>query len=329
LWLNPVRPPPLPKADLWSVWNEPYLGGFLKPQFRNGGPYSPLLYRRLYLAARAAIARKIPGATVLIGETSPNASTPGSLDPETFARGVLCLDGATAGAPECGTGLETAGWAHHPYPTGDAVSPFEISQQTGAVTFGTLWRLEGLLDQAAGTGQIAARLPVYITEYGQVNNPVLKVSLRRQAEYLALAQEVAQTNRRIASFAQYLMEDHPAFASGLRFADGKEKPSFAAFRTPLAILRRGQKVRIWGLVRPARGATTVTLRTRDRNGRARRLARLRTSTAGIFRLRSDFAAGRRWQVVWSDGHGHSLPGPWTRAYEAPAEEGRAQASRRG
>jgi len=104
------------------------------------------------------------------------------------------------------------------------------------------------------------------------------------------------------------------FQSGLRFFGGGEKPAFAAFRTPLAVLRQGERVRLWGLVRPVRSRTKVTIRIRDRRGRPRRLARLRTNGAGFFTRRTGFAPGRRWQVVWTDPSGQVLPGPWTRAY---------------
>src|SRR5215210_4766627 len=36
------------QVDTWSIWNEPNQPQFLMPQYRNGRPYSPGLYRRLY-----------------------------------------------------------------------------------------------------------------------------------------------------------------------------------------------------------------------------------------------------------------------------------------
>ena len=41
----------LPAATMWSVWNEPNLSLFLKPQYVDGRPYSPILYRHLFIAA--------------------------------------------------------------------------------------------------------------------------------------------------------------------------------------------------------------------------------------------------------------------------------------
>jgi hypothetical protein len=324
-WFSPTPGHPLPGADLWSIWNEPNLGIYLLPQFRNGVPYSPLLYRRLYLAAEAAISSVSPRAAVLIGETSPTGSS-AWIDPLRFARDALCLRAALASAPECGRRIETAGWAVHPYASDDAVAPFEVSRRRAYLNFGSLSRLVRLLNRAATAGAIRPNLPLYLTEYGQLSvpNPFVGVPLRQQAEYNGLAERMVYSHPRIASFAQYLMRDEiPAhqvsvtnygFQSGLRFFGGGEKPAFAAFRTPLAVLRQGERVRLWGLVRPVRSRTKVTIRIRDRRGRPRRLARLRTNAAGFFTRRTGFAPGRRWQVVWTDPSGQVLPGPWTRAY---------------
>ena len=38
------------QVETWSIWNEPNQPQFLMPQYRNGHPYSPGLYRALYKA---------------------------------------------------------------------------------------------------------------------------------------------------------------------------------------------------------------------------------------------------------------------------------------
>ena len=40
----------LPRVSFWSLWNEPNQGGWLTPQFVGGKPYSPRLFRSLYIA---------------------------------------------------------------------------------------------------------------------------------------------------------------------------------------------------------------------------------------------------------------------------------------
>jgi hypothetical protein len=328
---------PLPAADLWSIWNEPNLSIFLQPQLRGGRPYSPLLYRSLYLAAYDAIQRETPGASVLVGETAPTGSTD-SVEPVTFARGVLCLEGDPGAGADCSRPLPAAGWAAHPYATGTAIAPFDVPPQPGFVTMAALSRLEDVLDEAAEAGTVDSRLPVYIPEFGVQSepDPLLGVPLEQQAEYISIAERMAYADPRVLSFSQYLLVDdapdlvpgqtYGGFESGLRSADGTAKPSLAAFRTPLAVRREGDRVEVWGLVRPARGATSVQIRAMDPGGPARELRSLRTDGAGIFSFDSEFVAGRRWQVVWRNQGGESLPGPWVRAYayELPGSTGAAE-----
>src|SRR4051794_35681102 len=79
---------PLPGASLWSLFNEPNISSFLRPQYRDGKPYSPTLYRHLYLAGQAGIEKADPEANILIGDLAPTGSTD-SVDPLPFAEGFL------------------------------------------------------------------------------------------------------------------------------------------------------------------------------------------------------------------------------------------------
>ena len=68
---------PIPRVEFWSIWNEPNLDLFLRPQFRRGKPVVGSLYRSLFLAARSGLqASGHGGDTVLIGETSPSSGAP-------------------------------------------------------------------------------------------------------------------------------------------------------------------------------------------------------------------------------------------------------------
>jgi hypothetical protein len=90
----PTAPPnpPLPRVDFWSVWNEPNLTLFLKPQLRHGKSVSGRIYRELFLAAQRGLqVYGHPNDPLLIGETSPGAGRKGT-DPITFLRGVFCLN---------------------------------------------------------------------------------------------------------------------------------------------------------------------------------------------------------------------------------------------
>jgi hypothetical protein len=315
----------LPAVDTWSVWNEPNISIFLQPQLRDGAPYSPILYRHLYLAAQQAIAAADPGAPVLVGETAPTRGLDG-VDPIPFARGVLCLDPIARADPVCEEGrIDAAGWATHPYGT-SGTPPFEDPPGSGFVTFPSLANLVSVLDAAADIDQVEARLPVFITEYGVQSrpDPTIGVPLQAQADYLSISERLAYTDPRIASYAQYLMRDDPpdrvpgerfgGFESGLRFHDGAEKPSFDSFRLPLVVRRDGADVFIWGLARPAAGPTEVEVHVAD-GGRERLLRRLRTDEAGTFELRSEYRDGRVWQLRWQSPEGESYRGPWTGSYE--------------
>ena len=56
-WVKAVATRYGDRVDLWSIWNEPNHPEFLKPQYRNGSPASPTIYRGLYRSAERAIHR--------------------------------------------------------------------------------------------------------------------------------------------------------------------------------------------------------------------------------------------------------------------------------
>ena len=314
----------LPAAEMWSVWNEPNLSIFLEPQLLDGVPYSPLLYRRLYLAAQESIEEADPDAPILIGETAPTGGFD-SVDPIPFARAVLCLDPAARAAPACDSGeIHADGWALHPYGSiGQA--PFDPPTSEDFVTVDSLGGIEEVLDEAADAGTAPADLPVYVTEYGVQSkpDPLIGVPLETQAAYLSIAEQFAYADPRVRSFAQYLMRDDPpdrapgalygGFESGLRFYDGPRKPAYDAFRLPLVVRRAGDRVFLWGLVRPATGATEVGIRVAD-GGREAPLERVRTDAAGVFELETAYRDGRLWQVTWRSPSGQTFAGPWTQSY---------------
>ena len=94
------------------------------------------------------------------------------------------------------------------------------------------------------------------------------MSLAKQAAYLAISEHIAYVNPRVAAFSQYLISDDPprsegykygGFESGLRSADGKTKPAYEGFRLPLAVEVYGADDVLWGLVRPQRAVSKVTI----------------------------------------------------------------------
>jgi len=315
----------LPAAYTWSVWNEPNLSIFLTPQFRDGVPYSPLLYRRLFLAAQKSIRAADPGAPLLIGETAPTGSTD-SVEPIPFARGVLCLTDYALADESCDGGtLGVAGWATHPYATiGQA--PFEAPPTPKFVTIDSLAGLGAVLDEGAEAGQVKAELPIHVTEYGVQSLPdtLAGVPLETQAEYLAIAEQFAYADPRVKLWGQYLMRDDaprggtPAeqfagFESGLRLTSGAPKPAYNGFRLPLAVRRSGDEVELWGLVRPTGGRASAEIYVAD-GGRMSKLRDVETRMDGTFEITSGYRDGRLWQLRWTDGDGEDLQGALVRSY---------------
>jgi hypothetical protein len=316
---------------MFSIWNEPNHHEFLEPQFnRNGTPASPSIYRSLYVDGYAGL--KAAGLThprVLIGETAPEGEahprppvrgSNHNLSPITFMRGVLCLSASFHRAGHCGK-LSASGWGLHPYAS--IKGPFHIPKNPETVTIGVLSRMTSALNRAARAGAIAWNLPLYITEFGVISTPnrYIGVPVAAQAEYQAIAEHIAYENPRVASFSQYLLRDdtpkgrsHVAFQTGLEYANGRAKPLFASFPVPLVVTRSGHGYALWGLVRPAGQATTLTVEARRRGSRRwGALAQVHTNSRGYWTLRSGVQASA-WRVRWTSPSGTVYKGPAIRAY---------------
>src|SRR3954453_10810370 len=96
----------------FTVWNEPNLEQFLKPQFDGKRIVSPQIYAKLYMAAYKGIKAGNPLADVAIGSTSNRGRNrptekSGTVAPATFARLLAQAD------PK----LPFVAWATHRYPT--------------------------------------------------------------------------------------------------------------------------------------------------------------------------------------------------------------------
>jgi hypothetical protein len=333
----------MPRVSRWSIWNEPNQGGWLTPQYvvRDGRtqPVAPVLYRELARAALAALRDTGHGGDdVMLGETAPIGRTGGdpakrNMAPVEFWRGLLCLDsrgrplgGSASATLACGRfePLAVAAAAHHPYARGGGAPPTAPSGP-GEITTASAGRLELILDQAAALGRLPRRLPVAYTEFGLQSNPpdpYFGVSLRDQAAWINQADWLAFRNPRIRSVAQYELRDEPdlaAFQSGLRFVDGRFKPSYVAYRLPLWVSRdRSGTVLVYGQVRPARGGALerVLIENRAPGARAfRRVATAWTTNAKGFVLVRLRARPGQWRLSWMPADGE--PVVRSRVAEAP------------
>ena len=311
------------RVHLWSIWNEPNHPDFLQPQYRRGRPASPRIYRRLYLAAERAI-HGVPGGAddkVLFGETAPIGNS-NLVSPLGFLRGATCLNDRYRRKPGCGR-LRIDGYAHHAYTR--KAGPSFVHPDPEDVSIGALRRLEVALDRAAAAGVVDARLPIYLTEFGIQSRPdrIAGVSLRRQAEYLAISERMAYANPRVVAFSQYLMVDdrprpgprierYSGFETGLKTSSGRRKPAFDGFMLPLAVKQYGSNDVLWGRVRPATGPTEVTIQHKLGRGRWKRLAVV--PTTGVYGLRAAHKSGQRYRARWRTPTGATVTGPPIRAY---------------
>jgi Cellulase (glycosyl hydrolase family 5) len=300
---------------IWSVWNEPNLEKFLKPQIASGKPASPLIYRALYIAGRDGIKVDAGLSTtkVLFGETAPvgGAGTVDRIYPLLFLRQALCLTAKLRLDKKCGGKLAIDGIAHHPY-------QFKQGKLAALdVTYQSMERLESFLDKAAKGKAIAAGMPIYFTEFGiqSTPEPIFRVTPIAQYQVRARAERTAFYDKRVKGFSQYLLTDDVelvGFQTGLRYATGAAKPAFNAFRLTLDAKPVGTgkrpKTSLWGLVRTATGPTQVTVQV-SAGGAFKPLKTVTTNRLGAFTLTDKYRKGARYRMQVASAEG-TLTSPY-------------------
>ncbi len=272
----------------YLIWNEPNQPAWLQPQFSCTGsrcrPSSPHRYRELYRAAFKSIRSVDPSAQVLIGTVSPTGRAPTSrnatMRPLQFIRALACVDDKRLKRVRTGScrGQSTVradAFAYHPHPV--RFSPTTPAVHPDNAAIGDLPRFESTLDKITRSGILkparGSRFDLYLTEFGYQTDPPdgdSGVSPARQAAWLQQSWFQAWADPRVRNVTQYEWRDEPlrvagvnnyaSWQSGLRFFDGRPKPSLAVFPNPFyAQVKPGAtKVRLWGQVRPG-ASWTVTL----------------------------------------------------------------------
>jgi hypothetical protein len=299
-----------PDVSRWSIWNEPNQAGWLYPQ-----PSAPRLYRSLAYAAIAALhANGHAHDQILLGETAPLGRRFGSRDklnlaPLTFWRQVLCLRPFPCGGRF--KQLQVTGIAHHPYTRGGAGSPLSVVGPND-VTLASLGRLARVVDEGARKRRLPGRLPIYLTEYGIQTNPPDRysgVSPSLAAVWLNQSDWIAYNNPRVRAVAQYELRDERSlatFQTGLRFKDGREKPTLAAYRLPLWVESRPGRTMIWGQLRAGGRGDRVDVLMQPRRGAGwRKATTVRVTNArGYLRVYVHRRA-YRWRLRWKPPGGHT------------------------
>lgn len=252
--------PTVPRVSIWSLWNEPNQGGWLRPQWLDGRPASPRLYRRLYIAGHQALeATGHSERTDLIfaGETAPNGvtrkTTTSAMSPKVFINELLCGPGSTGVGcrSDFKKPIRATAWAHHPYAKNNA--PSTPDKNPDAITLANIDELGGLLDFAAAAGgHISSGMPIISTEFGYESNPPdpgSQVDAGQQAAYMMAAERITSRNPRVIGNTQFLLNDAQpdkryrngsrsywrTYQSGLFTANGKAKPAAMAYAFPFLV----------------------------------------------------------------------------------------------
>ena len=117
---------------------------------------------------------------------------------------------------------------------------------------------------------------MYLTEWGYKSNPpnpFVKTSLTEQATWLNQGEYMTWKDSYVRALDQFLLvDDKPragarkgslsywsTFQSGLLFADGSQKPAYAAFRIPIWLPSASHaRLTVWGELRPANHSALQT-----------------------------------------------------------------------
>jgi hypothetical protein len=297
----------LPRVRYFTLWNEPNHRNFLKPTSQ-----APRLYRNMVNAALPLVQRNArSGVRIFVGELAPVGRAPRAMGPKEFLRRWLCLNRRLRATPR-GTGcrrfkrIKAHGFAHHPY------GPTErVPRKRDVINMLAIRTLGSYLDRARRARRFSRKLPIYNTEFGLQSNPpdrIVSTSLSRQAALINEKEEYAYRYSRLKSHSQYLMLDDPArsgplaekwsgFQTGLRFASGKAKPSYNAYRFPIVVKKRRRGVYVWGRVRPGSGPRYVRL---QRKGGSLG-PRIRTDPRGYFGVRRRVSGRYRFRAYNAQG----------------------------
>lgn len=284
----------LPRVRYWQAWNEPNITQFLNPQYENGRPYSPSLYRSMVNEFSSGVKSAARGNLVIAGGTAPFRDTsPGvvKIDPRwgplAFMRELLCLSPSLA--PKCSEKIHFDIWAHHPYTSG---GPTHHANLADDVSIGDLPQMRRVLDAGVKAGNVLSDRPVqfWVTEFSWDSSPPdpKGVPVNLEARWVAEAL-YRMWSSGVSLVTWYLLRDEPPatsyFQSGLLFrgksvSTAKPKPAFTAFRFPLVGLPARRGFLVWGRT-PAGKPGRVLVEQSFKGGWAR-LGVLRTDRFGIF-----------------------------------------------
>jgi hypothetical protein len=308
------------RVQRYLIWNEPNQPAWLQPQFTCSGttcrPASPQRYRDLYRAAYKAIRSADADSQILIGTLAPKGQDPitrnRTMRPLQFVRALACVDDkrlarVRTGACKGQTTVRADGFAYHPHPV--RFSPTTPNPIKDNAAIADMPHFEAVLDKATRNGIIkpthGSVFDLYLTEFGYQTNPPDSdsgVSPATQAKWLQQSWFQAWADPRVRNITQYEWRDEPlrvagennyaSWQSGLRFDDGRPKPSLTVFPNPFYVQVKpgATKARLWGQVRPG-GSWPITVEAFV-GGRWTALKTVQTDAFGYWSQRLPLGSGR-------------------------------------
>jgi hypothetical protein len=268
----------LGRVRLWSVWNEPNVEFYIRPQGTAQKIPSASIYRALVNSFADAVKAVRTDNVVVAGNTAPFAATspfrPGAL---LFMREVLARP----------TRFDV--WATHPYTTG---GPTHHAFDSTSASLGDLQRMHRALQSAQRAHHIKTQgqVRLWVTEFGWDSKPPDPGGVPTPLHARWTAEALYRSWRAgVTMFAWFLLRDRPAgpawgatpqsglWMRGDTFATDKPKRSLRAFRFPFVAFPRGhRRVYVWGRA-PAATSVVVTIRQG-----ARSIGTMRSDRHGIF-----------------------------------------------
>ncbi|HXH88714.1 MAG TPA: hypothetical protein VNI55_08930 [Gaiellaceae bacterium] len=287
----------LPRVRHWRVWNEPNISLFLVPQFVDGRPFSPGLYRSMVNAVAGAVKSVRADNLVVAGGTAPFRDITPEVEkvdkrwgPLSFMRELLCLSKALT--PKCKQRVRFDIWSHHPYtsggPTHNAVLPDDVS-------LGDLPEMRRVLMAGARSGNIVSRgrVDFWVTEFSWDSSPPDPRGVPARLEARWTSEALYRMWRSGVSLVTwFLLRDEPLatspYQSGLFYRGAtlerdRAKPARQAFRFPVVALPDSRGVLVWG--RTPSGVRGAVIVEQSFKGGWKRLGLLRTDGYGIFQRR--------------------------------------------
>ena len=298
--LDPASANDLPPVDYWAIWNEPDYGPVAGPPGHSRfdrrvrrPPVPRSARRRLERASghrswlrhdpvRRACAARLEQLRALLRAPSHCAFCAPCTAWTRHYRPLRGLPAALRGCPASAAGrrgfrrahpalFNASGISDHPY---SQASPpnVEASPDRDFTSLAELSQLERSVDRLQRAYGSAARMPVFLTEYGYITSPPKHSTRKRRyipaaiaAGYINWAEYLAWRDPRVMTVSQYLLldpvrpnagNDYGGFASGLLLHNGSHKATYDAYRMPIYLPRTrthgsGRRLEIWGAARPA------------------------------------------------------------------------------